>query len=149
MQNLNEIYYSSNLDPLPNPDLLFLSACVRRKSMERERYWRECRWRRQRRCFRRFAPPKKVGRADRWTDAAGRGIRGTMKCGNLYPSRRGKVDKVHGHFKISHTPWHTALSRVERRTAWWKELRRTILLDYEIYLQIVHHWKPQISFRPQ
>ena len=26
MQNLKEIYYSSNLDPLPNPDLLFLSA---------------------------------------------------------------------------------------------------------------------------
>ena len=26
MQNLKEIYYSSNLDPIPNPDLLFLSA---------------------------------------------------------------------------------------------------------------------------
>ena len=26
MQNLREIYYSSNLDPIPNPDLLFLSA---------------------------------------------------------------------------------------------------------------------------
>ena len=28
MQNLKEIYYSSNLDPLPNPDLLFLSATM-------------------------------------------------------------------------------------------------------------------------
>ena len=26
MQNLKEIYYSSNLNPIPNPDLLFLSA---------------------------------------------------------------------------------------------------------------------------
>ena len=26
MQNLKEIYYASNLDPIPNPDLLFLSA---------------------------------------------------------------------------------------------------------------------------
>ena len=26
MQILKEIYHSSNLDPLPNPDLLFLSA---------------------------------------------------------------------------------------------------------------------------
>ena len=29
MQNLKEIYYSSNLDPIPNPDLLFLGAFVR------------------------------------------------------------------------------------------------------------------------
>ena len=29
MQNLKEIYYSSNLDPIPNPDLQFLSASVR------------------------------------------------------------------------------------------------------------------------
>ena len=29
MQNLKEIYYSSNLDPIPNPDLLFLSGDVR------------------------------------------------------------------------------------------------------------------------
>ena len=28
MQNLKEIYYSLNLDPLPNPDLLFLSEFV-------------------------------------------------------------------------------------------------------------------------
>ena len=26
MQNLKDIYYFSNLDPIPNPDLLFLSA---------------------------------------------------------------------------------------------------------------------------
>ena len=28
MQNLKQIYYSSNLNPIPNPDLLFLSADV-------------------------------------------------------------------------------------------------------------------------
>ena len=28
MQNLKEIYYSSNLNPIPNPDLLFLSAAA-------------------------------------------------------------------------------------------------------------------------
>ena len=28
MQNLKEIYYSSNLNPIPNPDLLFLSGDI-------------------------------------------------------------------------------------------------------------------------
>ena len=40
MQNLKEIYYSSNLNPIPNPDLLFLSASVvRRRLLKSELSW--------------------------------------------------------------------------------------------------------------
>ena len=36
MQNLKEIYYSSNLNPIPNPDLLFLSADGRGRASDTE-----------------------------------------------------------------------------------------------------------------
>ena len=69
------------------------------------------------------------------TRADGRGIRGTMKCGNLYPSRRSKGDKVHGHFKISHTLLDFQESGLVKAIA----SHYPAWIYYVIYLQSLHH----------